>query len=48
MEINFQIIVDTVSNLFTIAFPFSLLLCLVAKVTNIFMSFVFGYKEVKL
>lgn len=48
MEIDFQIIITTITNLFIIAFPFSLVLSLVAKVTNYFTSFVFGNKEVKL
>ena len=48
MDINIQSIWDSVSNIFVIAFPFSLVLTLVAKVTNFFLSFVFGRKEVTL
>lgn len=47
MEVNLQVVVDTVSQMFIIAFPFSLVLSIAVKVTNFFMSFVFG-KEVKL
>lgn len=45
---DIQIIFDTITKMFLIAFPFSLLLTLVAKVTNFFLSFVFGEKEVSL
>lgn len=47
MEINLQIIIDTICNMFLIALPFSLVLSLVAKITNIFTSFVFN-REVRL
>lgn len=45
---DIQIIFDTIAKLFMIAFPFSLILTLVAKITNVFLSFVFGEKEVSL
>ena len=48
MEFNIQSVWDCVSSIFVIAFPFSLVLTLVAKVTNFFLSFVFGRKEVTL
>ena len=48
MITDYQVIVDTVCSMFLIAFPFALIFSLVAKVTNFFMSFVFGSKEVKL
>lgn len=48
MEFNTQTIVDMVSNIFIIAFPFSLVLSLVAKITNFFMSFVLGRREISL
>lgn len=48
MSIDFQVIIDCVVQMFIIAFPFSLILTLVAKVTNIFCSFVFGKREVRL
>ena len=47
-ELNIQSVWDTVSNIFLIALPFSLIFSIIAKVTNFFLSFVFGKKEVTL
>lgn len=44
--INLQVIIDSISNIFTIAFPISITLLIISKITNIFCQFVFG-KEVK-
>lgn len=45
---DFNIVWQTVEICFVFALPFSILLSLVAKITNIFTSFVFGDKEVTL
>lgn len=45
---DFNIVWLTVQTCFICALPFSILLSLVAKITNIFTSFVFGDKEVTL
>ena len=47
-ELNIQVVWDTISNIFLIAFPFSFAMSLIAKATNFFLSFVFGKKEVTL
>lgn len=47
MTMGIPIIIETVSNMMLIAFPISLVLILVAKITNFFTSLVFG-KEVRL
>ena len=45
MELNYQIVIDLVSNMMLIAFPIALIFMIVQKVTGIFVSFVFG-KEI--
>lgn len=44
MQVNIQLIVDSISNMFIIAFPFSLLLILTKTLVNYFVSMVFGRK----
>ena len=48
MSFDIQVIFDSIANIFMIAFPISIILCLLAKITNFFTSFVFGGKEIKL
>lgn len=45
MELNYQIVIDLVSNIMLIAFPIALIFMIVQKVVGIFISFVFG-KEI--
>lgn len=45
MELNYQIVIDLVSNMMIIAFPIALIFMIVQKVVGIFISFVFG-KEI--
>lgn len=45
MELNYQVVIDLVSNIMLIAFPIALIFMIVQKVVGIFISFVFG-KEI--
>ena len=45
MELNYQVVIDLVSNMMLIAFPFALIFMIVQNVFGIFVSFVFG-KEI--
>lgn len=45
MELNYQIVIDLVSNMMLVAFPIALIFMIVQKVVGIFVSFVFG-KEI--
>lgn len=45
MELNYQVVIDLVSNMMLIAFPIALIFMVVQKVVGIFISFVFG-KEI--
>lgn len=45
MELNYQIVIDLVSNIMLIAFPIALIFMIVQKAVGIFVSFVFG-KEI--
>ena len=45
MELNYQIVIDLVSNMMLIAFPIALIFMIVQKSIGIFVSFVFG-KEI--
>lgn len=45
MELNYQIVIDLVSNMMMVAFPIALIFMIVQKVIGIFVSFVFG-KEI--
>ncbi len=45
MELNYQVVIDLVSNMMLIAFPIALIFMIVQKVIGIFVSFVFG-KEI--
>lgn len=45
MELNYQVVIDLVSNMMLIAFPIALIFMIVQKVVGIFISFVFG-KEI--
>lgn len=45
MELNYQIVIDLVSNMMLVAFPIALIFMIVQKVIGIFVSFVFG-KEI--
>lgn len=47
MIMDIQIIIETVSKMMLIAFPISLVLSIMAKITNFFVSLVFG-REVRL
>ena len=47
-SIDLQKIIDIVGIMFAISFPISLVLSLTAKITNFFLSFVFGRKEINL
>lgn len=47
MTVDFQVIIDIVSQIFIVSFPFALVFWLVGKVTNFFLCFVFN-KEVKI
>jgi hypothetical protein len=46
-NIDYSIIVNMLSNVMIVAFPIALIFMIVGKITNIFISFVFG-KEVNL
>lgn len=46
MTVDLQVVVDVISNIFIISFPFALIFWIVGKITNFFMSFVLG-KEVR-
>lgn len=46
LTIDLQVIIDSICQMFIVAFPLSLLLCLVSKITVLFTRFVFG-KEIK-
>lgn len=45
MELNYQVVIDLVSNMMLVAFPIALIFMIVQKVIGIFVSFVFG-KEI--
>lgn len=45
MELNYQIVIDLVTNMMLVAFPIALIFMICQKVVAIFISFVFG-KEV--
>lgn len=45
MELNYQTVIDLVTNMMIIAFPIALIFMIVQKVVGIFISFVFG-KEI--
>ena len=45
MELNYQVVIDLVSNIMLVAFPIALIFMIVQKVVGIFVSFVFG-KEI--
>ena len=45
MELNYQVVIDLVSNMMLIAFPIALVFMIIQKVIGIFVSFVFG-KEI--
>lgn len=45
MELNYQIVIDLVSNMMLVTFPIALIFMIVQKVIGIFVSFVFG-KEI--
>lgn len=45
MELNYQCVIDLVTNIMLVAFPISLVFMICQKLVGIFISFVFG-KEV--
>lgn len=45
MEVNYQIVVDLVTNIMLVAFPIALIFMICQKLIGIFISFVFG-KEI--
>ena len=45
MELNYQCVIDLITNMMTITFPIALIFMICQKVIGIFVSFVFG-KEV--
>lgn len=45
MELNYQCVIDLVTNIMLVAFPIALIFMIVQKIVGIFVSFVFG-KEV--
>lgn len=45
MEVNYQCVVDLVTNMMIVAFPIALIFMICQKLIGIFVSFVFG-KEV--
>ncbi len=45
MELNYQCVLELVTNCMTLAFPIALIFMISQKVVGIFVSFVFG-KEV--
>lgn len=45
MELNYQVVIDLLSNMMLIAFPIALIFMIIQKVVGIFISFVFG-KEI--
>lgn len=45
MELNYQAVIDLVTNMMLVAFPIALIFMIVQKVVGIFISFVFG-KEI--
>ncbi len=47
MEINYQIIVDLLSNIGIVVFPIALIFCIAERLVDFFLSFVSG-KRVKL
>lgn len=42
MNIDYQVIVNTISSLMLVAFPIALIFMIVQKLIGIFVSFVFG------
>jgi hypothetical protein len=42
MDINYQIVVEMVVNIMTIAFPIALIFMICQKITGIFVAFVMG------
>lgn len=45
MELNYQVVIDLVTNIMTVAFPIALIFMICQKIIGLFVSFVFG-KEV--
>lgn len=45
MELNYQVVIDLVTNMMLVAFPIALIFMICQKLIGIFVSFVFG-KEV--
>ena len=45
MTVDYQIVVDLVTNIMLVAFPIALIFMICQKITGIFISFVFG-KEI--
>lgn len=45
MELNYQCVIDLITNMMTITFPIALIFMICQKLIGIFVSFVFG-KEV--
>lgn len=42
MDINYQIVVEMMVNIMTVAFPIALIFMICQKVTGMFISFVMG------
>ena len=47
MDIDYQIVVDLISNIGIVVFPISLIFCICERLVDIFLGFVSG-KRVKL
>lgn len=45
MEVNYQCVVDLITNMMLVSFPIALIFMICQKLVGIFISFVFG-KEV--
>ncbi len=45
MELNYQVVIDLVTNMMLVAFPIALIFMICQKTIGIFVSFVFG-KEI--
>ncbi len=47
MEVNYQVIIDLISNIGIVVFPIALIFCICERVVDFFLSFVSG-KRVKI
>lgn len=48
MEINYQVVVDLITNMMAVSFPVYLVFMICEKVSRLFINFIRGDKEVKI